>query len=49
MNVILVGEFNVDVLSNTPFSVDYITNVMFEGLKYLINKPTRVTLDNASS
>ena len=49
MNVILVGDFNVDTLSNTSSCVDYITNFMTKGYNALINKPTRVTLDDVSS
>ena len=49
MNVILVGDFNVDILSNTSFCVEYITKFVTKGHKALIEKPTRVTLDNVSS
>ena len=45
MNFILVGDSNVDILSNTSFCVDYITIFRTKGCNALNNKPTRVTPD----
>ena len=48
MNVILVGDINVGILSNTSSCVNYITSFMTKRYNALIMKPTRVSLDNVS-
>ena len=40
MNVVLVGDFNVDSLSRTSYCVDYISKFMNKRYNALNNKPT---------
>ena len=47
--VIFGGDFNVDLLSDSTFCNDFVTNFQNNGYNPLITKATRVTLDGASS
>ena len=47
--VIFEGDSNVDLLSNSEFGIDFVTEFQNNGYNSLLIKTTRVTMDGASS
>jgi hypothetical protein len=42
-NIIIAGDFNTNILDNTQQTKQFINTISSQGMRYLINTPTRVT------